>query len=99
MKDGLDRIIRQASSLVVDGNAAVIPPVQAIQGAEPHAAIPGREDGLDSGIRQTLRDRNRGDSKVAKAIEAIQRGDPNVTFTILKEPFNEIARETVGAFK
>jgi hypothetical protein len=31
-------------------------------------------------------------------VESIQRGDPNITFTVLKEPFNEIARETDGAF-
>src|SRR5580704_7017512 len=106
LKQRLDEIVRQSTSgyglsacLTVDRNTAIIPAVQAIIRAQPHAAIPGREDGLHGGIRQTLLQRNRWYSELAKAVEAIQRGDPDVALTILKKVLDVIAGEAVGAFK
>jgi hypothetical protein len=41
----------------------------------------------------------RRDRVVAKTIEPAQGGDPNITFTILEERGNDVARESIGLRK
>ena len=96
LKDGLHGIIRQATlALAIDRNAPVAPSVQAITGAQPHAAIPRRQDGPYERIGQPLLHGNRGDGDLAKTIEAATGRDPDIAFTILEQTVDEIAGETV----
>jgi hypothetical protein len=91
LKERIHVIIRQSTiSLAVNRNLPVVPSVQAIPGAKPDAAIPGRQDGHNGSIRQTLLYGNRGDGKVAKAVEAINGRDPNIAFAILEDPLDVI---------
>src|SRR5262249_30793437 len=83
----------------VDGDLAVIPSVQTVKCAEPHAAIPGHQDGHYGGIRQALPDRDRRDGEATKPVEAVKRGDPNISFAVLENLLDEIAGEAVGSSK
>src|SRR5262249_29122712 len=79
----------------VDRDLSGVPSAQAVETAQPDAAIAGREHGPGRGARQALIRGNRPHGHVAKTIEALVRGDPDVAFSILKESAHEIAGQTV----
>src|SRR5262249_49848197 len=76
-------------------DASAIPSAQAAKSAEPHAAIPRRENGPRRCTRQALIGGNRSDGEIAKDVEAVLRRDPDVSFTIFKNPRDEVAGQAV----
>src|SRR5580692_5375236 len=71
LKEGIHIAQQSAASFPINRNPPIVPLVQAIESAQPNAAIPGRQDGPNGAVgRQTLLRRDRGDGEVAKAVEA-----------------------------
>src|SRR5258708_39114234 len=82
---------KDMAALTENRQVPVIPLVQAVKRAKPHAAICGRQNRPDNCVGQPLLHRNGGDVEFPKTIEAIKRRSPNVAFTILEETRNVIA--------
>jgi len=70
----------RCTSLAVNRDLPVIPPVQAVIRADPNAAVARRQNGLNASARQTLLDGNRGDGEAAKAVEAADGRYPYTAF-------------------
>src|SRR5580658_469973 len=66
-----DKPIEFPFAAVVRNDLPVSPSVQGTIGADPDAAIPGRQYGPNDGVRQTLLHRERADGQAVKAVESV----------------------------
>src|SRR4029453_9026919 len=96
LEERLRAVMRQSTALVEDRGVSVLPPGQAILGANPDAPIRGREHRQRCVAGEALFRGQRSYGELSKPVESSRGGDPDIAFTILEETAADIARKPIG---
>ena len=73
---------------------STVPAVQPLGGGDPNAPIRRSQHCSGVGARQALIGPQRRDRELAKAVQTVSRDDPDVTFSILENFGDDVARES-----
>ena len=82
-----------------DSDLAVVPPVQAAVGGNPHTAVLRRENRHHAASRQTFMGREACHGILAEAIEPVRGCHPHIALAVFVQRSDSIARETVRLAK